>query len=193
MWPTSYRLRRDITKWTSGSKGIFRMPHGTEPWRESPPSTSLAAEIARHKKVALISLCVDLTTFYETASHHKLVSQAVELGFPASLLRIALQVYRELGVISSENCINSGMFTTRMILAGCPIAPALAKVALHRVCYTANQAKHLVGLTTWLDDLRRDVEHKSTLEATKAGQVLPCFHLKGGCQSPCENPKKAGP
>ena len=54
------------------------------------------AEVGRAHRLHRISVYVDLTTFYATIRHSSLVEEALDLGFPAHPLQIALHPWAAL-------------------------------------------------------------------------------------------------
>ena len=103
---------------------------------------------------------VDLSTFYETICHRKLEEAALRLRCPMTLLNVAFQVYRGCRLLSAENKISPGAFAGQGILAGCPIAPALSKLALYDCCQRAHDSQYADTISVWLDDISGDVESK---------------------------------
>ena len=67
---------------------------------------ALQFEIARTRGKKRAALFVDLSTFYETISHHRLEQSALRLNFPMTLLNVAFQVYRGCRLLSAENRIS---------------------------------------------------------------------------------------
>ena len=74
------------------------------PWDAARPgSTCLSvsihrlfqAELAKVNHQCRVTLFLDLSTFYETISHQRLEQTAYELEYPATLLNIAVQIYRD--------------------------------------------------------------------------------------------------
>ena len=86
------------------------------------------AEVARANCQHRVTLFLDLTTFFETVSHDRLA----KLQFPATLLNIALQVYRGARILEAASCQSPPAYPTQGVVAGCPIAPCLSKLALHK-------------------------------------------------------------
>ena len=121
---------------------------------------ALQFEIARTRGKKRAALFVDLSTFYETISHHRLEQSALRLNFPMTLLNVAFQVYRGCRLLSAENRISPGAFTDQGILAGCPIAPALSKLALYDCCRRAHASQCTDTISVWLDDISGDAESK---------------------------------
>ena len=57
-----------------------------------------------------------------------------------------------------------GAFAGQGILAGCPIAPALSKLALYDCCQRAHASQCADTISVWLDDISGDVESKHPRE-----------------------------
>ena len=112
---------------------------------------------------------LDLTTFYETLAHSRLVASAQELAFPASLLNIAIQIYRGARIIDAEGSMSPVTFTSCGVIAGCPVAPALSKLALYRPCKAVADTGLSAGLDTWIDDVSIDAEDA---DAQRAAQKI---------------------
>ena len=117
------------------------------------------AEIARARQKARISLFLDLSTFYETVSHSLLHSNAIEVGFPLAVLNGAVQIYRGARILQGDSQSSPPAYAQKGILAGCPVAPALSKVALFPVCKRVHQDGLATVLDVWIDDISADVEH----------------------------------
>ena len=86
------------------------------------------AELAKVNHQCRVTLFLDLSTFYETISH------AYELEYPATLLNIAVQIYRGARVLTADSGHSPATYSSRGVVAGCPIAPSLSKLALHSPC-----------------------------------------------------------
>ena len=125
---------------------------------------ALQFEIAKTRGKKRAALFVDLSTFYETICHQKLEEAALRLRFPMVLLNVAFQVYRGCRLLSAENRISPGAYAGQGILAGCPIAPALSKLALFDCCQRAHSSKFADCISVWLDDISGDVESKCPRE-----------------------------
>ena len=81
------------------------------PWDAAKPGDSclsvsvhrdFQAELARANSQHMVTLFLDLTTFYETITHWRLEQTARELEYPATLLNIALQVCRGARVLTAD-------------------------------------------------------------------------------------------
>ena len=130
------------------------------------------AEIARARQKARISLFLDLSTFYETVSHSHLHVNAIEVGFPTVVLNGATQVYHGARILQRDSQSSPRAYAQRGILAGCPVAPALSKVALFPVCRQAHQSGLAKVLDVWIDDISADVEHSDPQVAARRAYKL---------------------
>ena len=152
----------------------------------------LQAEIAKCSKRPRISLFLDLSTFFETVDHHKLAHMAEILAFPATVLNVALQVYRGGRVICSEGQTSPPAFPTRGIVAGCPAAPVLSKVALHLPCSRASDSGLADNIDVWIDDISADFEGRNPAEvAWKAVKLYRQLRADLGSESLLLSEKKS--
>ncbi|CAE7334827.1 unnamed protein product [Symbiodinium microadriaticum] len=119
------------------------------PWDSAVPGvTCLSVSIARVFKCEVAvatgrhraTLYLDLSTFYETLSHAKLIESAKILDFPSSVLNIALQIYRGGRIIDAEGNMGPISFTDRGLCA---------------------------GLDSWIDDVTIDAEDKDPQRAAQ--------------------------
>ena len=103
-----------------------------------------------------ITLYLDLSCFYETIIHARLVAHAQEVGFPPLLLWGALCAYRGPRLLSADGLVGPPAYASRGVLAGCPIAVALSKVALWPACNAVLNQPAVATADTWVDDLSVD-------------------------------------
>ena len=152
------------------------------PWDAcSPGRTCLSVAVHRVFQAELaianlqhrVTLFLDLTTFYETISHVKLVQSARELQYPATLLNIAIQVYRGARVLTADSGYAPATYSGQGVVAGCPIAPSLSKLALHRTCEQVATSSLVANMDTWIDDISADMVSTCPAKvAAKSVQVL---------------------
>ena len=90
----------------------------------------LLYEASRFDRVHRCSVFLDLTTFYEAVDHDRLCLAAEEAGFPALLLHLALSAYRGGRIIVSDEVTFRVVYAKKGIIAGCPLAPTLSKLAI---------------------------------------------------------------
>ena len=103
-----------------------------------------------------ITLFLDLSCFYETIGHSRLVAHADTVSFPPLLLWGALCAYRGPRLLTADGLIGPPAFASKGILAGCPLAVALSKVALWPACSKVLNQKAVATADTWVDDLSVD-------------------------------------
>ena len=108
-----------------------------------------------------ITLLLDLKEFYKQVDLDSLIMQASCHGFPAVLLQGALQVYTGPRYIQGESCLSAPVRAERGIMAGCPFAVGLSKLALHPVMQELWSHPALSHLDLFVDDSGYDVEHHS--------------------------------
>ena len=108
-----------------------------------------------------MTLFLDLSTFYETISHQRLEQTAYELEYPAALLNIAVQIYRGARVLTADSGHSPATYSSRGVVAGCPIAPSLSKLALHSPCAEVFRSGLVSNLDTWIDDISADMVAKA--------------------------------
>ena len=78
-------------------------------------------------------------------------------------LRRVLEAYQGPRLTQTPEGIMPVILTTRGLIAGCPAAPILAKVAPATPCQTAVSNSAAAGADLWIDDIRVDIESKSLL------------------------------
>ena len=92
------------------------------------------AELAKVNHQCRVTRFLDLSTFYETISHQRLEQTANEPEYPATRRNIAVQIYRGARVLTADSGHSPATYSSRGVVAGCPIAPSLSKLALHSPC-----------------------------------------------------------
>ena len=103
-----------------------------------------------------ITLYLDLSCFYETIMHSRLVSHAQGVDFPPLLLWGAICAYRGPRLLTADGLVAPPAYASRGVLAGCPIAVALSKVALWPACHAVLNQPAVSTADTWVDDLSVD-------------------------------------
>ena len=116
-----------------------------------------------------ITLYLDLSCFYETISHSRLVAHAEAVAFPPLLLWGAISAYRGPRLLSADGLIGPPAHASRGVLAGCPVAVALSKVALWPACHTVLNQKAVDTADTWVDDLSVDFCGKNPHQVAAKG------------------------
>ena len=106
-----------------------------------------------------VTVFIDLTTFYESVCIEELRESVRALGFPPLLLLNALRSYHGARVILSEQTISPPLFARRGLLAGCPLAPMLSKLALFGPCSATLSGNPAVdNADIWIDDISIDTK-----------------------------------
>ena len=103
-----------------------------------------------------ITLYLDLSCFYETIIHSRLVEHAQGVDFPPLLLWGAICAYRGPRLLTADGLVAPPAYASRGVLAGCPIAVALSKVALWPACQATLNQPAVNTADTWVDDLSVD-------------------------------------
>ena len=148
-------------------------------WDSAVPGTStldvslrrlMSYEAGRCKGDHFVTIFIDLTTFYESVSIDELKRSAKALAFPALLLHNALRSYQGARIILSEQTISPPLFARRGLLAGCPLAPMLSKLALFGPCSQALEGNVMVdNADIWIDDI--SIDTRSTIPHRVANQA----------------------
>eukprot|EP00439_Symbiodinium_sp_Y106_P015494 s8573_g2.t1 len=86
----------------------------------------------------------------------RLIEHAHAVSFPPLLLWGALCAYRGPRLLTADGLVAPPAFARKGILAGCPLAVALSKVALWPACSKVLNQKAVASADTWVDDLSVD-------------------------------------
>ena len=132
-------------------------------WMTLAAGTPAQSQQDRHR----ITIFLDLTTFYESIEHELLISEAKRLGFPAAVLLWVMHAYTGPRILSCPEGTAPAIHATRGLIAGCPAAPALSKVALAAPCQRVLAMRTVVGADLWIDDKSVDCESSSARLAAK--------------------------
>ena len=68
----------------------------------------------------------------------------------------------------AEGTVAPPQYPTRGIIAGCPMAPLLSKVALYKACQQVWALPHAQAVDAWLDDVSIDLVHEDAGAAAQA-------------------------
>ncbi|CAE7267563.1 unnamed protein product [Symbiodinium sp. CCMP2592] len=79
-------------------------------------------------------------------------------NFPPLCADTALKVYRGARYIISDSVVSPRCFGASGLMAGCPYAPAIAKLALFPSLSSLHKSKLADNITAWLDDVSVDTE-----------------------------------
>ena len=119
-------------------------------------TTLVQYEFSHSQQEHRITLFLDLSCFYETIAHDRLIQHARSVSFPPLLLWGAMGAYRGPRLLSADGLIGPPAYASRGVLAGCPIAVALSKVALWPACSQVLNQTAVDTADTWVDDLSVD-------------------------------------
>ena len=64
-------------------------------------------------------------------------------------------------VLTAESGHSPATYSSRGVVAGCPIAPSLSKLALHSPCAEVFRSGLVSNLDTWIDDISADMVAKA--------------------------------
>ena len=127
-----------------------------------------AYEAAHADRVHRCSLFVDLSTFYEGVDHLGLCEAASRAGFPDLLLHLALEAYRGGRIIISDEVASPTAYACKGIIAGCPLAPTLSKLAVGESIRQTCTGPDIDYVGTWIDAISVDTENKQAERAAAA-------------------------
>ena len=119
-------------------------------------SRLMRGEVTRHRKEHLCTLFMDLETFYDRCRFPNIIQSGFALSFPPLILHMALLIYRGPRFLSGENTIAPPIVPSTGVLAGCPAAPAIAKLVIHPIASQLVQKPGAINLDVWVDDLSLD-------------------------------------
>ena len=77
-------------------------------------------------------------------------------------------------MIQAEGTVTPPQYATRGIIAGCPMAPSLSKVALFKARQQVWELPHAQAVDAWLDDVSIDLVHENAGAAAQA--AVHAFH-----------------
>ena len=135
------------------------------PWERSIPGTQvlhvalmrlLKCEVSRAVDTHVISLLIDLQCFYDSVELEQLLHLWEPLDYPAVHMNFLYKVYSGPRLLQAEQVTSSPVHCRKGILAGCPMAPLLAKLVL------APAIENFVGqhpkssVDVWVDDISVD-------------------------------------
>ena len=90
----------------------------------------LKCEVSRAVDRHVISLLIDLQCFYDSVELERLLHLWEPLGYPAVHMNFLYEVYSGPRLLQAEQVTSSPVHCRKGILAGCPMAPLVAKLVL---------------------------------------------------------------
>ena len=161
------------------------MRHGIKPSRGTCLQVglmrALRGEVSRPNDLYTISILLDLQTFYDCCDFRRLAVAGLDAAFPPLCLHLALETYKGERFLQADGCVSEPITPGRGALAGCPMAPALAKLLLLKPMQSISAAPGLLNHDSWVDDLSLDFQSKCPIQG--ANQALDGYrklveHLK---------------
>ena len=106
-----------------------------------------------------VTVLWDMAKFYDSVSWPKLLELSDDLGYPALLLGIGLQVHCAPRVLRTRmGCLSTGTTVTTSILAGDGQSNSFARAMLHRLLEKAHMDFKPVIINEFVDDLAQRAE-----------------------------------
>ena len=127
-------------------------------------SRLMLGESVRRSRHHLITLFLDLETFYDRCVFGDVVRSGLSLGYPPLILHQAILTYMGPRYIQSEGSLCPPIWPGRGVLAGCPAAPSVTKLVIHPIAAGLASKKTLCNIDIWIDDLSLDCVHKSPVQ-----------------------------
>ena len=135
------------------------------PWERSMPGMQvmhvalmrmLKCEVGKAIGRSVVSLLVDLQCFYDSVTLELLLGLWEPLDFPPAILNAVYEVYSGPRMLQAEQVTSRPVHCERGILAGCPVAPLIAKLVLAPVIERFNAAFPKATVDVWVDDISVD-------------------------------------
>ena len=135
------------------------------PWERSMPGTQvmhvalmrlLKCEVSRAVNRHVISLLIDLQCFYDSVDLASLLELWEPLDFPAVQMNFLYEVYSGPRLLQAEQVTSSPVHCKKGILAGCPMAPLVAKLVLAPVIDRFVRVHPQASVDVWVDDISVD-------------------------------------
>ncbi len=111
------------------------------------------AEHAAALKVSFAQLLLDLQKAFELVDHNELVKEAMEVGYPLHLLRLAVAAYRLPRAMVVDGAYSTLLDANRGITAGSGMATAELKVLVLRLLDRVSAKYPSLHLTAYVDDI----------------------------------------
>ncbi|CAE7622030.1 unnamed protein product [Symbiodinium sp. CCMP2592] len=116
----------------------------------------LRGEAARQSGQHLVTIFIDMETFYDRCRFNDVISSGLSLGYPPLVLHQALLTYMGPRFLQSEGSLCPAIIPTKGVLAGCPAAPSISKLVVHPIAVAATSKRATSNLDVWIDDLSLD-------------------------------------
>ena len=144
-------------------------------------SRMVLGESVRREAHHLITIFLDMETFYDRCLFNDIIRSGFRLGYPALILHQALLTYLGPRFVQSEGALCPPIFPSRGVLAGCPAAPSISKLVVHPIAERLNGKSSVTNLDIWIDDLSLDSVSKSAKQV-----AADCLKLFRGLRTELE-------
>ena len=139
------------------------------------------------------SILVDIPHFYDSIEFTTLVDGALRSNFPPLPLQMALGPYRGDRFLTAEGLTSDSICAQKVILAGCPIAPALAEVVIAPLIQKFMSQVAPMVVDVWVDDVSVDLvsdnPEKLAAQTVEAFRLLKAIFKEPGLEL---SPHKSG-
>ena len=116
----------------------------------------LKCEVGKATGRHVISLLLDLQCFYDSVELEILLKLWEPLDFPPAVLNAVYEVYSGPRLLQAEQVTSRPVHCQRGILAGCPVAPLIAKLVLAPVIGPFMEVFPRATVDVWVDDISVD-------------------------------------
>ena len=144
-------------------------------------SRMVLGESVRREAHHLITVFLDMETFYDRCLFNDIIRSGFRLGYPALILHQALLSYLGPRFVQSEGALCPPIFPSRGVLAGCPAAPSISKLVVHPIAERLHGKSSVTNLDIWIDDLSLDSVSKSAKQV-----AADCLKLFRGLRTDLE-------
>ena len=138
-------------------------------------------ESVRREAHHLITIFLDMETFYDRCLFNDIIRSGFRLGYPALILHQALLSYLGPRFVQSEGALCPPIFPSRGVLAGCPAAPSISKLVVRPIAERLNGKSSVTNLDIWIDDPSLDSVNKSAKQV-----AADCLKLFRGLRTDLE-------
>ena len=135
------------------------------PWERSMPGTQvlhvalmrlLKCEVSRAVDRHVVSLLIDLQCFHDSVELEQLLHLWEPLDFPAVHMNFLYDIYSGPRRLQAEQVTSSAVHCKKGILAGCPLAPLVAKLVLAPLIEGFIRVHPMSSVDVWIDDISVD-------------------------------------
>ncbi|CAE7320490.1 unnamed protein product [Symbiodinium sp. CCMP2592] len=113
-------------------------------------------ECTRHNRLHMVTLFLDLETFFDRCRFDEMFRTGLKLGYPPIILHQAYLVYSGARYLQAEGTVAPVIKANTGLLPGCPAAPSIAKLIMPDVAAELSVKPGTSNLDVWIDDLSLD-------------------------------------